>query len=338
MSSQAIPQAASAILLFSLACGPGASKAPPAGPQQPSAQESAASDVAGAEKGSSAEAPQRPMSFDEAKRQSDGLWTAAEKQNTSAAWEAAAAALAHTAKTAQGNAEAAKPLLRGALAAWQRSESLEPQPAITQRQKRPLSVREAQRVEVFSQLGAMVDEQDPEQAMIHYQHGRALWNFGHYVAAAGHFLAVVDGFPAKPEAKFAAGLLLDSLVSSNDLRGLEKHAAMMLKNKALTSAHPGLVADLELIRHQAGSNDAKRLVDQEQYQACGDAYLALFRRDKDLPNVRGDELLYNASVCFERAKKNKSAIKSLRQLMRLYPQSQFAANAKERAKSLASQR
>ena len=59
--------------------------------------------------------------------------------------------------------------------------------------------------------------------------------------------------------------------------------------------------------------------------------LGVHKRDKNMPKVQGDELLYNASVCLERSKQTRRAIKVLKQLLKLYPQSQFASGSKELA-------
>jgi TolA-binding protein len=283
--------------------------------------------------------PSGAASFDDAKKRADAAWQTADTQKTSApAWDHAGEALALAARAAGDDSAAAAPLLKGALAAWRKGEKIQPaldKAGPNNNQRRNLTRRETLRVAVLVQLAALTDPHSPELAMIEYRHGRVLWNYAHYGEAVGHFSAVVEQFPDRQEAKYASSLLLDSLLNGGDLDELEKQASRMLKNKILTGAHPDLVETLQLVRHQASKRAANELVELQSYRACGDAFLALHKRDKKMARVKGDELLYNASVCLERAKQNKRAINVLSELIRLYPESQFANAAKTRAKELA---
>lgn len=209
--------------------------------------------------------------YPDAKARADKAWQTADSQKTNApAWEHAGEALALAAQATEEDTALAAPLLKGALAAWSKSEKLSPalsQVGKKKESRRPLSRRETLRIAVLQQLAALTDPQDPELAMITYSHGRVLYNLGYYSESVEHFLRVVEQFPDKQEAKYASSLVLDALLISGDLDGLEKQASKMLKNKPLTSAHPELIETLELVRHQAAKRAARALVDEANKRA-----------------------------------------------------------------------
>jgi hypothetical protein len=206
------------------------------------------------------------LPFAEAKKRADASWLAAQKAKTKVlAWEQAGEALALAAQARADDPAAAAPLLKGALAAWSKSETLQPasgpnEAGATETQ-RPLPRKETLRIAALVQLAALTDPQSPELAMIGYRHGRVLWNYAHYLEAAEHFSMVVERFPDTQEAKHASALLLDSLLRARALDQLEKRAHRMLKNKRLLTAHPELEETLWQVRHQASRRHARQLAE-----------------------------------------------------------------------------
>lgn len=297
-------------------------------------------EMEGAPRSSSGELlPMAKLPFAEAKERADHLWMRADTQKTSApAWEEAAEALALAAEATAEEPVAAVPLLKGALAAWSNSDKIQtPQSGgdKSTETRQALPRRDALQITVLDQLTALSDAESPGLAMVAYRHGRILYRYAHYTEAASQFAIVVERFPEREEAKYAGALLLDSIQRSGDTGRLSTQADAMLKNKKLIDAHAELSETLLLIRHQSSLHEVQTLVDAKNYKGCADAYIALFNRDKALPSIQGDELLYNASICLERSQQNKRAVRVLRDLVRLFPQSQFAARASERADALA---
>ncbi len=278
--------------------------------------------------------------FPEALKRGEEHWKKADQQKTIEAWDEAGEALALAAHASE-DAPVTIKLLKGALAAWRNSDQLKSaglREGGKSHARRALPLRETLRVAVLKKLAIVTDPADPDLAMIEYRHGRILWEFGHYQEAVQPLLLVVERFPANQEAKFASPLLLESLLLAGELKELGILAAKMLKNKKLVAAHPDLVETLQLVRHQASKKEARRLVESSSFRDCAESYMALYKRDKDLARVQADELLYNVSVCYERSKQSKRAIQTLRQLAKLYPRSQFADGAKERAEALEAQK
>lgn len=284
---------------------------------------------------SSSVEPDHSLTPEEAKANADRLWQAAEKTpQDSKAWDAAGQALA-TAAGLVTEAEAKLKLLRGALAAWDRADGVAPPPPKTAPQEsRPLPPREVSRIAVLEALSMMLKAEDTERSRVQYRRGRIYWNHGHYDQAIPSFEAVVDNVPGSAEAEYAATLLLDSLLLEKDYAAIDKHVQAMLQNSALLSGRPALMTTLLKIRHQSGIRYASKLIDDKNYSECGILFLDLHKRDAKVEGYQGDQLLYNASVCQERAGQYPTAIKTLQRLVKLYPASPVAAKAKERAEAL----
>ncbi len=265
----------------------------------------------------------------------DKLWQAAEKNPQSPdAWNRAASALAIAAEK-ESDDDARIKRLRGALAGWERADSLAARQAKpSKRERPPLPPREATRLSVHERLLALIDPADVEVGRIAYQQGRIHWNYGHYKEATARFKVVVHRFPASAEAEYAAKLLLDSQLRQKDYEGLKQQVATMLKDKVLLKNRRELLDTLLAIRHQSGRQEALDLINSKNYPQCAKIFLALHERDKGIAIFKGDELLYNGSVCQERAGQIPQAIKTLKKLAKLYPQSGMAAQSIERANAL----
>lgn len=75
--------------------------------------------------------------------------------------------------------------------------------------------------------------------------------------------------------------------------------------------------------------EARDTRDPEKYVACGQAYLDLYNQDPKDP--AGDEVLYNAGICFQQAKSIGLAISTFETLAREFPRSKLAPRAVARA-------
>ncbi len=284
-------------------------------------------------------APSTPQTPEEARAYADKLWQEAEKNSQDPiAWNRAAGALAAAAKMENDTTEQMK-LLRGALAGWERADSLNPSPKASKSERtHPLPDREVSRVSVLGQLASILNANDAELGRIEYRRGRIHYDYGHFELAIPSFEIVIERFPASAEAEYAAQLLLDSLNKRGDIQGINTHVAAMLKNAALIGNRPELGELLLTLRHQAGRKAATKLVEIKNYTECGKAFIRLYKRDSKVTTFQGDQLLYNASVCQERSGQFAAAIKTLRKLAKTYPQSALAAQAKQRADDLKAKR
>ena len=81
-----------------------------------------------------------------------------------------------------------------------------------------------------------------------------------------------------------------------------------------------------------GNKQALDLQEDGDYSACGDAFLDLQADNPDY--ARGDELLYNAGICLDQARRTRDAIAAFEKLRRVYPGSRLAGAAAKRIAEL----
>lgn len=94
---------------------------------------------------------------------------------------------------------------------------------------------------------------------------------------------------------------------------------LVLVVSRIAAADDGRLAAEQLAQEALRTKDVAKLV------ACGNAYLDLYNKEPARPD--GDEVLYNAAVCFQQARSVSTAILMWQNLQRSYPRSKLGPKA-----------
>ncbi len=198
----------------------------------------------------------------------------------------------------------------------------------------PLAPRERALVDAFHDYAALVADAAPsETLMMSFLEARLLWRHRYYAEAVALFGPIVSNHPDAEVAEYAANLLLDSLNRLERFDDMVAWAHRMLDLTPLVRDRPELRGRLELIVVQGERKRAERLERARDYAGCARAYAALYRRRAGAE--RGDELAYNAGVCWSEAGDASAAVRAFDELVAAYPRSPLASRAMVRAAHLA---
>jgi len=164
----------------------------------------------------------------------------------------------------------------------------------------------------------------PRRAEMLYIKARLLYGRNHFSRAVGLFAQVIKEHPRHSAARGSALLLLDALNRQGQHQQLARWTKRLLANKAL--AKGTLLAQLRALRVQIAHRAAQKLFQAKRFAECGKAFAAASR----LPGAqRTCELLFNAAVCFERAKKLRKSLALRRSLVQKRSCRSLAAQAVE---------
>jgi tetratricopeptide (TPR) repeat protein len=161
--------------------------------------------------------------------------------------------------------------------------------------------KEQKMIEAFDiYLTYVKDKKDTERTEILFFKGRLNWRHGQYDEAVKFFAEVVNDHPEAEVAKFATNLLLDSLNKAERHDELTEWVQRLHGNQKLLAAHPEIKDSLQVLYIQGLRRSAESMEKQKRYRECGFAYEKLQKDNPNDPKI--NEILYNAAVCFEKAK------------------------------------
>ncbi|HEX4423562.1 MAG TPA: tetratricopeptide repeat protein [Kofleriaceae bacterium] len=174
------------------------------------------------------------------------------------------------------------------------------------------------------------DGQDDERIGVAFLKANLLRSYDHLAEAIPMFEDIVAHHPDHETAEYAAQLVLDS-----DNR-LGRDAALLAFARGLApaflTAHPAVATTVRGLQHTAVRREAERLEAEGRrtgsfalYTQCGERYLEIYNADPGAAD--GDQLLYDAGVCFEAGKALGAAIRVYETLEKLMPASPVAARA-----------
>lgn len=271
---------------------------------------------------------------------------ASHTRTATALWERAAVVFTEVASSAGLPAARIKEAAYGAVLSWRNALSSARQPpgvgvgptgAVPA--KRDIPVREQRALAAYERYLGLMAATDPEVASVLYLQARTYWQYDHLDAALPILDRITRAHLAHDVAGYAVQLQLDALNRARRYDELERLVQRLSTERALLSTHPDLAETLARLQQHLGRKRAETLEraaresgDYRQYDACGAAYLSIHAA---APHAdRGDELLYNAGVCFEHAASVSRAVSAYTLLLRDHRQSALARRARSRLGTL----
>jgi tetratricopeptide (TPR) repeat protein len=264
-----------------------------------------------------------------------------------AAWQAAALAFDKASAATSTGARDRKEAAYAAVLSWKNAMAVAPEPARVKArdakagamdgkpQPTPLVPMEEaflHSLEVYTAVAPTEDVPD-----LIFLRGRTFLAHDQLDEAVKAFAEIVTKYPESVVAEYSANLLLDGLNRDARYAELGEWAAKMRANAKLV-AHPDLALTLRRIGNQALRRRAEvleaagRAGDPAAYLACGKLYREGFTADPK--QERGDEVLFNAAVCFEGGGVLGDAAATYNELVAKFPASKLAATGRDRAKAL----
>jgi tetratricopeptide (TPR) repeat protein len=149
-------------------------------------------------------------------------------------------------------------------------------------------------------LTYVTDKQDQKRTDILFFTGKLYWRHHHYDEARKYLAEVVTEHPEADVAEFAANIILDSLNKQQRYKELNDWATRMAENQALIKAHPNLQQTIAGIYVKAKRDEAQAADKRGDYRACGMAFDRLQQQNPNDPKI--NEILYNAALCYRKAK------------------------------------
>ena len=308
--------------------------------------------IAGAAAAAPARYPHPPLAHgsDPAMAAAEALWTAAEQERdvgrVSAAWEAAAGAFGAIADDAHANPAVRGEAAYAALLAWKNAmavdvrvkERPEPEHVDQPPAPRPLDARSQAFVAAAKRALALAPTL-PDAVEIQFLRANVLRRFGHLDEAEADFIDILEHHRGSDVAVYAANLLLDSLNRQQRYDEMIRWVDLLRDDAAFTKAHPELAETLLRLHQQRLRREAERIEraatashDRAGYDRCGAAYDAASAAATS--GDRGDEILYNAAICYERGGSARLAIERYLQIDTRFPRSPLRPRALARLASL----
>ena len=262
-------------------------------------------------------------------------------------WEDAATAFASAVSSGQLKGQQRKESAYAAVLAWQYAIQRTPDTTAAAtassdsddvpRKAQPIPARERKMLAAFDfYIDNIKDRNDTDLIGIKFLKAVTYARHHHHARAIPIFSEIVKRHASHPAAVDAAIRLLDSLVLSDRsdelirwVRVLQKRQKLLEDNQILADR----VAALERtwLRKQAEDLEkrAKKSGDYRLHVACGAAYVDIYNNalKSDGEVKGGDEVLYNAGVCFEDGKSLRLAFDMYELLIERHPDSPHAHRA-----------
>ena len=267
------------------------------------------------------------------------LWKRAEgEQNPSKAgivWEDAAKEYTKVVELSK-NEQHVKEAAYAAVLAWKNALAVDPSTGAPDvdpekqggKAEKPQEIpdKEKKMIDAFDvYIKYVKDQKDDELVVIKFLKGRIFWKYRHYAEAAPFFIDVIQTRPEHEVAEFSANLLLDSLNRSGQQEELVKWVDRLLANKAFLEDRPDMQERLSELKCQSTRMLAQTREKAQDYQMCGNTYVETFRQCPEYEKL--DEVLFNAAVCYEKARLLGQAIYWRSQLVSRFPKSNLAQKA-----------
>jgi TolA-binding protein len=161
----------------------------------------------------------------------------------------------------------------------------------------PIPARQQQMLRAFETYLGLVPNAK-ERVPILYRMARIHYEHNHFAEAKKLFAEIVTKHPAHELATYAANLLLDCLNIRKKYAEMERWVDRLLKDPTLAKGE--LLELLKKLKHTMERKIAERLAKERKFRECGERYVKLARAFPDDP--RWSEVVYNAGICFEKAK------------------------------------
>ncbi len=272
---------------------------------------------------------------------SELLWMRAEgEKNQSLAasrWEEAAVEYTHVVEMNKVDPKMVKDAAYASVLAWKNSLAVDvaeeapppPDEKAMDAKEKPEDIPEKQQKMLAAfdvYIKYVKDPNDEELVTMKFLKARIMWRYKHFAEAVPMFQEILNKYPKSEPAEFSVNLLLDSLARSGNDEGLVKMVDELLSPKWATylEEHEDQKGRLEMLKRQSMRRKAENLEKNGKYYECGTAYVDIFQRYANAGGSDMHEVLYNAGVCFEKAKAFQNAIIIREELVKRYPKENTA--------------
>jgi len=173
------------------------------------------------------------------------------------------------------------------------------------------------------------DPTDKDLVDMKWYKARLYWRYKHYDKAIPLFQDIINKHLDHETSEFAINLLLDSYNTTKQYDEMLKWVNKIAKKTQYLSEREELADRLASIQAQSARKAAETAETDGRYLECGNRYREIFDDTvKKNPDAEGmDEVLYNAGVCFEKAKSIGLAVAMRRALIDRYPKTRLAKRA-----------
>lgn len=200
----------------------------------------------------------------------------------------------------------------------------------------PISARDRQMLKAFDlYLAHVKDRADADRPGIAYLKARTYMRYHRHDDAIPLLADIVERHLDHDSAPHAVASLLDALVLSEREDQLIARVGKLRRESAFLAEHQDLATRVAAIERTHRRKHSERLEaaarergDNQLFVQCGTSYIELYNSDPAASD--GDELLFNAAVCFENGKSLGSAIQLYQRLFATYPRSAHAGKAMAR--------
>jgi tetratricopeptide (TPR) repeat protein len=257
-------------------------------------------------------------------------------------WEEAAVAFTDVVKSGQLKGKLLKEAAYAAVLGWKNALAVDPRtkappPTAEQTDKLPppqdIPDRELKMIEAFDiYINYIKDPKDDELVMMKFLKARIFWRYNQFDKAIPLFEDIVEKHLSHETGEYAVNLLLDTLNRGKRYNDMLKWVDVLLTKKEFLADKDDLAKRLEGLKRQSLrlaaeeiEKNAKDSGDYSKYVDCGEAYLRIYNRDPE--GEKGDEVLYNAGVCFEEGRSIGAAITMYNLLGKRYPDSKSTQKA-----------
>jgi tetratricopeptide (TPR) repeat protein len=274
------------------------------------------------------------------------LWSRADSEKNprmqTELWENAALAFTDVVKHGKVNARLMKESAYASVLGWKNALNVDPRVKVqadmdkvndTKAAPQPIPEREQKMLAAFDiYINYVKDPKDDDLVGMKFLKANTYRRYNHYDKAIPLFLDIIEKHPQHETAEFAANLLLDIYNNQKDYKALLALVDKLDGNPKFLEGKDSLKEVLAKIKVQAVRKEGEELErvgkqnnDYGKLVACGQRYLDIYNRSPEAPD--GDQVLYNAGVCFEEGKSIGAAIIAYNLLEKYYPNSKITARA-----------
>ena len=251
-------------------------------------------------------------------------------------WEEAAVAFTDVVKTGKLKGKMLKEAAYASVLGWKNALAVDPRtkapppPSEEMPDKLPppkeIPDREMKMIEAFDiYINYIKDPKDDELVMMKFLKARIYWRYNHFEKAIPNFEDIANNHRDHETAIYSINLLLDTLNRARKYEKMIEWVDILQKRKKFLEENEDLAEVLERLKRQSLRKSAEQIEtqakesgDYTKYVDCGKAYLTIYNRDPE--GDKGEEVLYNAGVCFESGRSYSAAIQMYNLLNRRYPE------------------
>jgi tetratricopeptide (TPR) repeat protein len=275
------------------------------------------------------------------------LWARADNEKNprlqTQLWENAAIAFTDVVKTHKVTPKLMKTSAYAAVLGWKNALDVDPRvkaPPPTGDEKvgkvpppEPIPDREKKMLDAFDiYINYIKDPHDPELVGMKFLKANIYRRHNHFDEAIPIFEDIITHHKDHETALYSANLLLDTLNRLQRYDDMLTWVDKLQADKKWLEDKPDLAQSLEHLKRQSLRKNAEKIEAEakasgnfQKYVDCGQAYITIYNRDPQ--GEKGDEVLYNAGVCFENGKSIGAALTMFQTLRKAYPKSHEAAKA-----------